>query len=118
MLLMNPLSYYILHWIVSALAIMVTGYLLPDFKVRNFLVALLVAVAIGLANVTIRPILFFLTLPLTILTFGLFNFVIDGIVLKICGLFMPGFSVKGWGTAILGALILALVGTGLHTLLV
>jgi putative membrane protein len=110
--------YFILHWIVSGMALMVTAYLVRGFKVANFGSALITAIAIGLASVLIRPFLLFLALPLNILTLGLFTFVVDGVVLKLCAALLPGFNIESWGSAIFGALILALVSTGLHYVLI
>jgi putative membrane protein len=118
MLLSSPYGYWILQWVVSAIALMITAYFLPGFQVSSFFAALFTAVIIGLANVTIRPVLLILTLPLNILTLGLFTFIVDGIVLRICAAFTPGFSIKNWGSAFLGAVILAIVNTALHFLLV
>ena len=108
----------LLKWIVSALALMITAYFLPGFKVASFFAALFTAFIIGCANVTIKPVLLILTLPLNILTLGLFTFIVDGIILRLCAVFTPGFSIKTWGSAFLGAVILAIVNTGLHILLV
>ncbi|MDB5037463.1 MAG: hypothetical protein JWQ35_991 [Bacteriovoracaceae bacterium] len=108
----------IIHWLVSAVALIITAYLVRGFEVKNFFSAMMAAVVIGLANIFIWPVLIFLTLPLNILTLGLFTFVVNGIVLKICAALMPGFEIRSWGAAIFGALILAIVGTLLHTVLV
>ena len=108
----------VIHWIVSAFAVMLTAYLVRGFKIKSFWSALGAAVVIGLANTIIWPILIFLTLPINILTLGLFTFVVNGMVLKICAWFMPGFEINSWSAAIFGALILSIVGTGLHYFLV
>lgn len=110
--------YILIHWIVSAFAMMLTAYLVRGFKIRSFTSALFACFVIGIADVLVRPILLFLTFPLNILTLGLFTFVVNGIVIKLCAAVVPGFDVDGWGSAIFGALVLAIVGTGLHYLLV
>jgi putative membrane protein len=110
--------YYLIHWFVSALALMTTAYLVRGFQVDSFLAALMAAIVIGIANVFIWPVLIFLTLPLNVLTLGLFTFVVNGIVLKICAAAMPGFSIKSWGSAIFGAIILSVVGMLLHSILI
>lgn len=107
----------LIHWFVSALALIVTAYLVRGFEVKDFPSALMAAAVIGLANIFIWPVLIFLTLPLNILTLGLFTFVVNGIVLKICASLIPGFAIQSWGAAIFGALILALVGSLLHWIL-
>jgi putative membrane protein len=115
----NPgLTFTLLHWFVAALALMITAYLVKGFKVKSFVAALITAVVIGIANAIIWPILIFLTLPINILTLGLFTFVVNGAVLKICAAFVPGFEIDSWFSAIIGAIILALVSMGLHYVLV
>src|SRR3954453_862449 len=108
------LFYPILHWFVSALALLCTAYFVEGFKVKDFKSALLASLVIGVANILVRPILLLLTLPLNLLTLGLFTFVVNGIVLKLCSKAVPGFNIKDWSSAIFGALILAIVGTLLH----
>lgn len=117
---MEPTGFFytLLHWAVSALSLMVTAYLVRGFKVKSFGSALAAAFVIGIANVLIWPILIFLTLPLNVLTLGLFTFVVNGMVLRICAVVLPGFAVESWGAAIFGAIILSLTGTLLHYLLV
>lgn len=114
----HGLIYELLHWFVSAFALMCTAYFVPGFKVRSFKSALFTAVAIGVADVLVWPVLMFLTLPLNILTLGLFTFVVNGAVLKLCAAVMPGFQIDSWGSAIFGAIILSLVSAGMHFLLV
>lgn len=108
----------LLHWIVSAAALLVTSKIIPGFKVTSFVSALWAAVVIGLANIVIWPLLMFLTLPINILTLGLFTFVVNGIVLKICAALIKGFDISGWLPAILGAVVLAIVSTLLHYFIV
>jgi putative membrane protein len=108
----------ILHWFVSALALLLTSKVIPGFKVSSFGSALWAALIIGLANIVIWPILIFLTLPINILTLGLFTFVVNGAVLKICAALLKGFDINGWLPAIFGAIVLSLVGTLLHYYLV
>ena len=104
----------LIHWAVSALAVMFTAYLVRGFKVKSFWSALGAALVIGLANAILWPILIFLTLPINILTLGLFTFVVNGMVLKICAWFMPGFEIDSWMAAIFGAIILSITGYVLH----
>lgn len=110
--------YTLLHWFVSALAFMITAYLVRGFKIGSFGSALIAAFVLGLANIFVRPVLLFLTLPLNILTLGLFTFVVDGLILKICAAFLPKFEIKTWGAAIFGAFILTMTGAILHYFLV
>lgn len=107
----------LLQWLVSALVLMGTAYLLPGFEVRSFGSALLAAFVIGCANIIVKPILVVLTLPITLLTLGLFLWVINAIILKLCAAITPGFIVQTWGAAFLGALIIALLSTLAYWLL-
>jgi putative membrane protein len=114
----DTLVYSLLHWAVSAGALLLTAYLVRGFKVKSFTSALLAAVVIGLANTVIWPILFFLTLPINVLTLGLFTFFVNGAVLRICAAVLPGFEIDSWMAAIFGSVILSVIGTGLHYFLV
>ena len=104
----------LLHLVVSALSLLFTAYVVPGFKVKDFAHALIAAFVIGVANVFIYPILWFLTLPLNFLTLGLFTFVINAFILKMCAAVLKGFEINGWMSALAGALILALAGGLLH----
>ncbi len=110
--------YTLVHWVISAAALLLTAYLVRGFKVKNFSSAMLASVVIGCANVLIWPILMFLTFPLNILTLGLFTFVVNGMVLRICAALLPGFEINSWMAAVFGAVVLSLVGTGLHYFLI
>jgi putative membrane protein len=114
----HTLFYSLVHWAVSALALMFTAYLVKGFKVKSFFAALIAAIVIGFANAVIWPVLMFLTLPINILTLGLFTFVVNGAVLKICAAFLPGFEIDSWLSAIFGSIVLSLVSMGLHYILV
>lgn len=109
---------FILHWLVSGLAVLITSKLIKGFEISGFFSALMAALLIGFANAILWPVLFFLTLPLTILTLGLFAFVVNGIVLKICAAVLPGFEIHGWLSAIFGAIVLSLVSLLLHSVLI
>jgi putative membrane protein len=106
------------HWVVSALALFLTSLIVPGFRLKNFGSALVASLIVGAANATVGEFLLFLTLPLNILTFGFFTFVIDAIVLRICARILRDFTITSWTSAIVGAVILAFVGTGLHYFLV
>jgi putative membrane protein len=106
-----------IHWLVSGLALLITSYVVPGFRVKDFGSALIAAAIIGLISALIRPLLIFLTLPIDIITLGLFTFVVDGIVLKMAAFFLRGFQLSGWFAAIFGAVILSLVGGFLHYLI-
>ena len=108
----------LLHWLVSGAALAVTSVFVPGFHLRGFSTALIASLLIGLANQLVWPVLFLLTLPLTIVTFGLFVFVIDAVVLRLCAAFLKNFDIDGWLSAIFGAIILSLTSSVLHYLLV
>lgn len=102
--------------LLNTLALIITAYIVPGFKVDSFTSALLAAVVLGVINTFIKPILVLLTLPLTIITLGLFIFIVNAIVLRVTSLFVPGFMVDGWLPAILGAIVLSLASTILSML--
>jgi putative membrane protein len=106
------------HLVVSAGAILLVAKVAPGFKVRDFQSAVIAALAIGIANAILRPILVFFTFPFIVVTLGLFTFVVDAIVLKVCARFVTGFAVEGWGAAIVAAFLLAVANAGLHALLI
>lgn len=111
-------SHFILHWLVSGLAVLLTAKIVPGFRVSGFISACIAALVIGLANALLWPVLIILTLPINILTLGLFTFVVNGMVLKICAALLPGFEINSWWSAIFGAIVLSLVGMILHAVLV
>lgn len=102
---------FLVTLISNAVAIMVMPYLFSGFQVANLGSALAAALVLGLVNAFIKPVMLLLSLPITLLTFGLFAFVINGAVLKITANFVDGFQVNGWGTAIIGAIVLSLISS-------
>ena len=104
----------LLHWLLSALAIVITAYLLPGIIVKSFFVALVVAVVLGFFNMIVRPILIVLTLPINILTLGLFTFVINAFLVLLTSNLVGGFHVKSFGWALLFSLVLWAVNAILH----
>lgn len=108
---------FVLQWLVSALAIIITAYLLPGVAVAGFFAALVTALVIGLINAIIRPILILLTLPLNILTLGLFTLVINALLVMLAAAFVPGFAVNGFWWALLFGIVLAIVNFALSPLL-
>ncbi len=102
--------------LVNALALIITSKIVPGIEVTSISVAIIAAIVIGLMNTFIKPILVILTLPINILTLGLFTFIINAVVLYLASLVVPGFGVSGALAAILGAIVLAVVSTILSTL--
>jgi len=94
----------IIRLLITALALLGVAYLIPGIYVDSFYVALIVAVLLGLVNLVLRPILILFTLPINILTLGLFTFVINGLLFWFIASFVDGFMVDGFITAIIGAL--------------
>ena len=101
---------YLLHWFLASVALMITAYLVPGFRVDGFFAALIAAVVIGVVNVFVWPVLAVLTLPLTFLTFGLFLLIVNGIALKIAAALTPGFAINGFMPAVIGSVVLTIVG--------
>ncbi|MBI3554334.1 MAG: phage holin family protein [Elusimicrobia bacterium] len=106
----------LVHILVSAIAVYVCAHVLPGVAVDGFGSALVAAVVLGLVNGLVRPILFILTLPITILTLGLFTFVLMGICVELVSWVVPGFHVSGILSAMLFAVVCSLVNSFLHGL--
>lgn len=104
-------------WILSAICLYLTAVIVPGFIIKSFGSAMIASVVVGLFNALIRPILLFLTLPINILTLGLFTFVVNAIVLRLSAGLLKGFDINGWIPAIIGAVILALVQYFLYSFL-
>jgi putative membrane protein len=94
----------LLVWLLNAVALIAVAYLLPGISVSGFLTALLAALVLGLVNTLIRPLLIVLTLPVTVLTLGLFIFVINGLLFWFVGSFIDGFVVSGFWWGVIGAI--------------
>lgn len=100
---------WLLHWIVNALVLLGVSRIVPGFQVRSFGSALFAVVIIGIVNATLGLFLKVMTFPLSILTLGLFIFVIDAFVLWISSKLVPGFTITGFSPALIAALVLALI---------
>ena len=96
----------LLHWILNAVALLIVAHFVQGFDVSNFVSALIAVIVIGLFNATLGLLLKIITLPLGILTFGLFFLVINGVILWFSSKFVPGFAVTTFKAAFLGALAL------------
>jgi len=108
----------LLRWLILTAAILLAAYLLDGIEVRDFFSAFLAAAVLGILNAFFRPLLLLLTLPLNILSLGLFTFVINALLLKMASGVIDGFEVHGFWTALFGALIITLVSGLLNTLIV
>jgi putative membrane protein len=98
-----------LHWILNAVALLVVSHMVEGFVVNGFVSALIAVIVIGLFNATLGLFLKLITLPIGILTFGLFFLFINAVILMFSSKFVPGFAVLTWKAAFLGALVLALL---------
>jgi len=107
----------LLTWLINALALLALKYIMPSITVDSFITALIVAVVLGFINTLIRPIFVILTLPVTILTLGLFIFVINGLLFWAVGSFVPGFHVDGFWSGVFGAIIYSIISWALSALL-
>ncbi|MGB4598410.1 MAG: phage holin family protein [Trichlorobacter sp.] len=103
----------LINWLISALAVVVTAYLLPGVRLSGFVAALVTALVLGLINAFIKPVLSLLTLPLTIVTLGLFSLVLNALLILLAAKLVPGFQVNGFWWALAFSLVLALVNYGL-----
>jgi putative membrane protein len=96
-------------WLINAVALAAVAYLMPSVTIASAGAALVAALVLGLVNALIRPLLVLLTLPVTVLTLGLFIFVINGLLFWAVGSLVPGFHVAGFWSGVLGAIIFSLV---------
>ena len=104
---------FLIHWVVTAIALAVGARVVPGIHVSGLAVLLVAALVLGLVNAVIRPVLLVLTLPITILTLGLFYLVVNGIAFGLAAALVPGFTVASLGSAVCGALVVGLVSWAL-----
>lgn len=107
----------LLVWLINTAALFAVPYLLPSVQIRSFTVALISALVLGLVNTLIRPLLLLLTLPVTILTLGLFILVVNGLMFWLVAGMVKGFEVGGFWSAMLGALLYSIISWALSSLL-
>lgn len=106
----------LLHWVLSAVAVWIVAHFVPGISVSGPVAALIAALVIGLINATLGLLLKIITFPLTILTLGLFWFVINALMLELAAAFVPGFHVSGFVAAFIGAIVLSVVSSILQWL--
>ncbi|PIR03124.1 MAG: hypothetical protein COV60_01955 [Candidatus Magasanikbacteria bacterium CG11_big_fil_rev_8_21_14_0_20_43_7] len=99
----------LLRWLLNAVTLIAIAYYLPGVEVAGFYAALITALILGLVNAIIRPVLLLLTLPINLLTLGLFTFVVNGLMFWFVASIVEGFDVANFTAAFFGALILSLV---------
>ena len=100
----------IVRWLLLAAALLLVAYLYPGVQVQNFTTALIAAFVLGLLNTVVRPLLVLLTLPVTLITLGLFLFVINALMFWAAASVLDGFNVNGFLAALVGSLIYSLCG--------
>lgn len=105
---------YLLSILATALALLVVDIIFPGVNLANFPAAMLAAVIIGVVNGVIKPVLFVLSLPITILTLGLFSLVVNGICFWLASVLTPGFTVDGFWSFIVGPILLSIASTALN----
>ena len=97
-------------WLATVLGLGIATLITPGIKAKSFITFLIAAAVLGLINAFIRPVLWLLTAPLSVLTFGLFVLVINALMIMLAAALVPGFEVKGFGSALLAAIIMAVIG--------
>ena len=107
----------LLVWLINAVALIAVAYLMPGVSVATFTTALVAALILGLINAVVRPVLVLLTLPVTILTLGLFIFVLNGLLFWLVGSWIQGFVVEGFWSGVFGAIVFSLISWILSALL-
>src|SRR5438270_11825474 len=111
-----PMIHALVRWLLMALTLLIVSYLVPGFHVTGLGAALFAALVFGFLNATLGLVLKILTFPFTILTFGLFWFVINAIILEITSAIVPGFFIRSFWSALVGAILLTLVNMALKAL--
>lgn len=102
--------FILLRWLINALALLLVAYIVPGFVVDSLYAALAAAFLLGLMNAIVRPVLLLLTLPVNILTLGLFTFVINALMLWFTQTVIKGFDITSFSAALMGAVVLWLIG--------
>lgn len=104
----------LVNWLVTTVAIIFSAYLLSGVKISNIGAAIIAAAVLGLINAILRPILILLTLPLTILSLGLFIFILNAILVLLASMIVPGFEVRNFWWALLFSLLFSIISTFIH----
>jgi putative membrane protein len=102
---------FILHWLVTAVALGAAAYLVPGIHISSGPVLIIAALVLGFVNAVVRPVLVVLTLPITVLTLGLFYFIVNAMAFGFAAWLVPGFTVASLGSAVWGSLVVALVSS-------
>lgn len=106
----------LMRLLIRGLSVVITSYLLPGIHIENFLTAIVVGVVLGIINTVIKPVLIILTLPINLLTLGLFTFLLNGLLVLLTSSLVPGFRVDNFGWAILFSILISCVSWFLDSL--
>ena len=109
---------FLLRLLLNGVAVLCAAWLIPGLHVDTPATAIIAGIALGLVNAIVRPLLLLLTMPLTLLTLGLFIFVVNAICLALVAWLVPGFSISGFGAALIGAIVISLVSWLLSAILI
>lgn len=107
----------VLKLLMTAVALLITAYFIPGIVIESVYVAIITALVLGLLNLVVRPILFVLTLPITILTLGLFAFVLNAFIFWFAATFIEGFIVEGFLAALIGSILVSIISAVGHSLI-
>ncbi|MGL5032564.1 MAG: phage holin family protein [Microcystaceae cyanobacterium] len=107
---------FFITWLITAISLLVTAYLVPGIRLDGVTAAAIAAIVLGLVNALVRPLLLLLTLPLTVLTLGLFLFVVNAISFSLVAYFTPGFTIQSFWDALIGSVVLSLISGVLNQL--
>ncbi|HEX2657356.1 MAG TPA: phage holin family protein [Polyangia bacterium] len=108
---------FLLHWFITAIALAVAARMVPGIHVSSLPILLIAGLVLGGVNAVVKPVLVVLTLPITVLTLGLFYLVVNGVAFALAAALVPGFTIASFGSSVAGALIVGLVSWGLSWLL-
>src|SRR3990167_8780826 len=108
---------FLVDLLIRALVLLLTAYLVPGFKIDSYTTAVIVALVLAILNLLVKPLLIILTLPATILTLGLFLFVINAILLLMASALIRGFEVESFGTALIASIVITLISSLLNVLI-
>ncbi len=104
----------LIKWILNAVTLIVIAYIVPGFHISSFYTALILVILLGIINITIKPVLLILTLPINILTLGLFTFIINGLLLLFLSSIIKGFNIDGIWPAILASILISILNFFMH----
>lgn len=107
----------LINWIVNAMIVFSVAYVMPGAHVDSFVTALVVALVLGIVNAILKPILIILTLPITIITLGLFTLVLNALLILLVSKIVPGFTINGFLWALVFGIVLSIANTFIHSFL-